>query len=467
MNEFNILFQEPLPAEEIAQLLKTTPAALEHFEKAYQEQILDANYTDGGLFDLYAKQVRNLFKSGSNKTCDQSLIDQIVRELMTNTKKIVFRSGDDSCCHEMIQASTIKNPVTNESLKNLPLDTRPQLTGRLVKKDIGPMGYPLVLTMYKKAMTDDNEQSRRLAYHLFRQGLDVLDLDPVLYDMLGANPVSMGYWLPKIANAVQKHGFFKIPNTIIIKVPLPVLQLTRLDFNSLNQTTKTIVNQFCHQIFELDDNKEYFVKTGVFSSKFDFRNAHVHGASEVQTLGEYLLFITNQSVMMASPLAKPSIYGAATTNEWVVRDFIPDVENNPTIYKGLPLRVEYRIFADFDTKQILACCNYWDPDLLKQRFSQGSDKDSPHNKHDYVIIQMHEAHMQHQFDQTKDKISDEVQKLLFDSELKGQWAVDIMKNGDDYYLIDMSPAENSALYNHIPERLRKPSAPIDWLPTSL
>ena len=39
------------------------------------------------------------------------------------------------------------------------------------------------------------------------------------------------------------------------------------------------------------EDKEYFIKTGTYSSKFDFRNARVSGPKEVRELGEYLLFI--------------------------------------------------------------------------------------------------------------------------------------------------------------------------------
>lgn len=56
---------------------------------------------------------------------------------------------------------------------------------------------------------------------------------------------------------------------------------------------------------------------------------------------------------MASPLTAPCIYGAATTIEWVVRDFIQDKENSPYIYKGMPLHTEYRIFVDCDSKTVI------------------------------------------------------------------------------------------------------------------
>ena len=49
---------------------------------------------------------------------------------------------------------------------------------------------------------------------------------------------------------------------------------------------------------------------------------------------------------MAGPLSFPCIYGVSTTNEWVVREFIPDKEGNPCIYHGLPLHTEYRVFVD-------------------------------------------------------------------------------------------------------------------------
>ena len=135
--------------------------------------------------------------------------------------------------------------------------------------------------------------------------------------------------------------------------------------------------------------KEYFVKTGVFSSKYDFRNAHVHGEKEVQELGEYLLFISHQAVALTFPTNNVCMYGAATTNEWCVREYIPDKENNPCIYKGLPLHTEYRIFVDFDSKEVIGVFPYWEPNTMKQRFGHEEDSDSPHQIHDYIIYQAH------------------------------------------------------------------------------
>ena len=67
----------------------------------------------------------------------------------------------------------------------------------------------------------------------------------------------------------------------------------------LTPATLRIVDEFCYKAFELDPQKEYFIKTGTYSSKFDFRNAHVVGEREVNELGEYLLFIHYQALCHA------------------------------------------------------------------------------------------------------------------------------------------------------------------------
>ena len=49
-----------------------------------------------------------------------------------------------------------------------------------------------------------------------------------------------------------------------------MLQLSRLDYGRLTSGTMKVVDQFCFQVFDLDTTKDYFIKTGTFSSKFDF-----------------------------------------------------------------------------------------------------------------------------------------------------------------------------------------------------
>ena len=298
-------------------------------------------------------------------------------------------------------------------------------------------------------------------YNHFRQGLDILDLDGIAYEMLGMNPNAMSHWLPELIRANDAHGFFKIPKTVIAKVPLTLLQLTRTDYMNLTATTKAIINQWAMSAFGLELDKDYFIKTGTYSSKFDFRNCHVYGEKEVAELGEYLTFIQFQASQMASPLSQPIIYGVSTTNEWVVREFIPDKENNPVIYKGLPLHTEYRLFIDADTNQVLGCSPYWDPEVMKKRFDEHRDG---HDEHDAITYAIHEDTLMRRFNENKDMIVNRVKELLPDLQLHGQWSLDIMQNGDDFWLIDMALAENSAGYDkYVKPTDRKPSQE-NWIP---
>ncbi len=449
--------QQSLTKDELAHILKTDRQVLEAFEQSYNVNVLDT--VSDNFFEVNAKQAASehegIVPSESDPSL-QGLMSRIVEEFIAQTDIYRFNGHDVSITesHEYT-----KPHVTIEELKAIPEDVRPWCAGTLMRKGIDeePAYYTLA-EMYNIWMNKHD----RYAYHLFRQGMDILDLDPVTYQMIGTNPNSMGYWLPRMAEAIKNQSFFKIPDTTIIKVPLCLLQLTRLEYGELNRTTLDIVDEYCKAVFGLEEDKSYFIKTGTYSSKYDFRNAKVTGAKEVRELGEYLLFIHYQALQMAQPLTNPCIYGVSTTNEWVVRDFIPDKENNPCIYKGMPLHTEYRVFVDFDDNSVLGINPYWDPMVMKNHFERKSETD-PHAFHDYTIYAAHEEKLMNRYHANKQKVINAIHDMLPDAELTGQWSIDVMQNGDDFYIIDMALAQNSALIECVPKELRK-TTPENWIP---
>lgn len=460
---FNFLKVKSIDKNQIAEMLKVEPKALQAFEEAYKTQVLSDTISDN-LFEVNAKQAASLHEGIECTEIPNldSIIDRIVNELVSLTPIWEFDGQTGKYLDYLAEIPS--DEVTLEEVNSIPEPFRPQLTGSLMKRDIGEPSYLVLLDQYRRYLTEKNPKKRQQWYHLFRQGLDILDIDTITYQIIGKNPNSMGYWLPEIVPAVVEHGFFKIPKTTIIKVPETLLQLTRCEYSTLTRTTLDIVDEFCSKVFQLDTNKEYFIKTGTYSSKFDFRNAYVHEAKEVRELGEYLLYIHYQACMMASPLNNRSIYGVSTTNEWVVREFILDKEDNPCIYKGLPLHTEYRVFVDFDEKQVIGISPYWEPNEMKQRFGHEEDANSPHNIHDYITYSMHENTLMNRYLKNKNQIIERINELIQDIDtLSGQWSVDIMQNDKDFWLIDMAIANNSALYNCVPKHLQK-QYDIDWLP---
>lgn len=457
-----------LSKDAIAELLRVDPAALDAFETAYEKQVLSQE--PSAFFETNSRQAVGAKKAISPENFsaeyDAAYVSEmerrIVDELLAQTETYVF-DGNLGKYRKPLALSAGIESVTNEEIHRLPMGVRPQLTGNLMQIDINEPSYPYLLFFYEKFLNEANPKERKEAYHRFRQGLDILDLDTVTYEMIGTNPNSMGHWLPRLVDACAGQDFFGIPATTIAKVPMSILQLTRQEYQSLTQTTLNIVDKWAKEAFRLDISKDYFIKTGTYSSKFDFRNAHVHGAKEVGELGEYLLFIHFQALQMASPLCTPCIYGVSTTNEWVVREFIPDKEGNPSIYKGLPLHTEYRVFVDCDADRVIGIAPYWEPETMKQRFGHETDADSPHQIHDYVIYKAHEKTLMDRYYVNKDAVLDHIAQILPGLDLKGQWSIDVMQNGEDFWIIDMALAENSAFYNYVPEDLRRPIEE-NWIP---
>lgn len=463
MNLFGLSFNNIKTKDSIAKILKTDKKILKDFEDAYAKCALVDKMSDN-FFEINSRQMAQMKEGIIDTECSQldDIINRIVDELLGKT--VIFNFDGKTKIKKKIPQNLNLPIVTNEEICKLPEELRPQLTGSLCKVDINEPSYVALLSNYEMYKKETNIKKKQSLYGMFRQGLDILDIDPITYEMIGMNPNSMGYWLPSLIEATIKHNFFKIPKTTIIKVPISVLQLTRLDYSSLTRTTLDIVDKFCQKVFNLDENEDYFIKTGTYSSKYDFRNARVYDSKEIRELGEYLLFIHYQACQMASSLNNCCIYGVSTTNEWVVREFIKDKENNPCIYKGLPLHTEYRVFVDFDTKQVLGVNPYWDPNVMKQRFGNEDDSDKPDMTHDYIIYTMHEDILMKRYNENVDKVIENIQFLLNDIEcLCGQWSIDIMQNGEDFWIIDMALAINSALNECVPKGLLKPIEE-NWIP---
>lgn len=456
-----------LTKDNIAQLLKTTPEALTAFEQAYQTASLYKEESPETLFAINSRQAHDhLAEQHANTLPDH--VDESYLNKLTN------RIVDELLCISDTKRlpDNKQTPVTWEEVKQLPKELRPNLTGHMMTRDINEPAYIQLLTTYHEMINESNPKKAEMLYGMFRQGLDILDLDSITYEILGMNQNSMSHWLPALQESIKDTNFFKIPETKIVKVPLTLLQLTRCDYTQLSPTTLDIVNKWTYEAFDLDENKTYFIKTGTYSSKFDFRNAKVTTPKEVHELGSYLLFIHYQALQMASPIhvfgdklfSKPvSHYGVSTTNEWVVREYIEDKENNPCIYHGMPLHTEYRVFIDCDTDEILGISPYWRPDVMKQRFGHEIDAHTPDNTHDYVIYSMHEETLMKRYENNKNTVLTHVKELLPNLHLNGQWSLDIMQNGDDFWLIDMATADLSALSDCVPKGLLRKSKE-NWIP---
>jgi hypothetical protein len=433
LNGINKKDKNEMTVEKAVKIFKNSKEKFEEFEEFYKKNVLTEipeNY-----FEVNSRQATD--KVATAGEIDYELVKRIVDELADGTRLIEIKNS------KVIEKTLTceNNPITDiNELIELDKGKQVQFTKNFSKFDISPVESLKTLMFFAKHN-----------YGMFRGGLETLDLSPTLYKILDNNMNQMGYWLPKVAEISP----FKIPDTKIMKVPLSLLQLGRVfEYNELTPTTFKIINEYCKKVFELDLNSTYFIKNGVFSSKFDFRNAKVTTPQEVAELGQYLFYIHQQACQMASLLNNKSIYGCGTTNEWIVREYIESPVKE-TIYMGLPLNTEYRIFVDFDTKAILSDNQYWNKEVMNKRFEENRNS---HDVHDVITYNMASERLEKTYNENIDKVKEMVQELLNNNiEMTGQWSVDIMQVENDFYLIDMALAENSFYYDSVPKELRKPT----------
>lgn len=260
--------------------------------------------------------------------------------------------------------------------------------------------------------------------------LSVSDLTMKTYKRFGDNPNSLYNWIDAVEKALDKSDTeLKSPVTKVFRLPIELAQFIRLEYQDTSQHDKDLFNQIIFDAFDLEDDKTYFIKTGTFSSKFQFANAK---CSKPREMGEYFQVINNFAMMV----------GAGHTIDLVVREYIEDVENNPTIYNGMPLRTEFRAFVDCDKDEIIGIVPYWHPIVMKRALSAGL---ADSIQQDYQTYLRHEDKLNREYNDNIARVRKEIQNILPNLKLTGQYSVDIMKNGDDLYVIDLDLMSESAL----------------------
>lgn len=192
--------------EEIAKLLSTNPKALEDFEKAYSINALSPEEIPENFFEVNSRQAVAMNTNREVKESPQlnDIKNRIVNELLQKCSTWKFDGHSVSINNNL--GTTIESPVTNEEINGLPENMRPQLTGNLMKTDMKEPSYIILLENYKNFLKEKNPKNRELFYHLFRQGLDILDLDEITRRIIATNKNSMGFWLPQIIEPALTGG---------------------------------------------------------------------------------------------------------------------------------------------------------------------------------------------------------------------------------------------------------------------
>lgn len=243
-------------------------------------------------------------------------------------------------------------------------------------------------------------------------------------------PENFSYWYPKILDFGQfKHANI-ISNQVFTESDIDILQKTdsieKVNWEEIDQVLKPTLDK-------MKPYKYYSIKNGTFSNKFQFNTC----LTTKYNLSENFWKIQYQSCM----------YDTGGYTEIVVRDAIPyNMFETPTIYEGLPLRPELRVFYSMKDKKILYTVNYWDYDYCINNINVKSDK---------IVFEWFSKRPEttERLKELVDIVYKYIDNVKFSSQLTGIWSIDFMyvtDMSDDIngvYLIDMARAERSAYYD--------------------
>lgn len=245
-------------------------------------------------------------------------------------------------------------------------------------------------------------------------------------------PENFSNWYPHIIDFGEfKHADI-VSNQIFTYEETEIMRETdvfnKVDWNKLNEIlTPTLEKMKPYRL--------YSIKNGCFSNKFDYETS----LATKETLAECLWKINYQSAMLDT--------GGYT--ELVVREIIPNTvgAHNPTIYNGMPLKEEIRVFYNMDTKDIEYMVDYWDYDYCSSNLHTVNDRiifDYFHNKIGNRLIN----HTEYLQDVLMNSIKAKIETLKFDEKLTGIWSIDFLwSDADNIYLIDMARGNRSAYWD--------------------
>lgn len=88
----------------------------------------------------------------------------------------------------------------------------------------------------------------------------------------------------------------------------------------------------------------------------------------------------------------------------------------------------------------------------------------PDAYHDYCTYSVAEEKLMKRYEENKERVLDHVLNIVrCNEQMHGQWSMDIMQNGNDFWFIDMATASESVLKECIPKgKLKKMKE--NWIP---
>lgn len=246
------------------------------------------------------------------------------------------------------------------------------------------------------------------------------------YNDLALSKNNLSYWYPRIKNCG-----IKVPVTQVFKVPEEMVKAFYLEGDKRPQQyyLDVIYRWIRDEIYPaLTIKGLLFMKNGAFSNKFNFSDCIP--LNNPLSIAACLVDLEYTSLM----------FGTGGNTELVFRERIVN-HDSPTIYNGMPLQPEFRVFYDFDNHKALYIVNYWDWNYCFDSISR--------NKTDAIIYSNHYPSIERIYNANKDNVMKTVEDAMKDNnDFTGIWSIDILQDETgEFWLIDMAEGYCSAYWD--------------------
>ncbi len=255
------------------------------------------------------------------------------------------------------------------------------------------------------------------------------------YNDLAGSPNNLSFWFPKIEDVGNGNDLL-IPKTVIQPVPPEITELFFMEKRDMTQVQimeeiyKWVRDTFYPAARKVLTGPLWFIKNGSFSNKFEFNLCMCRGG-DLMELTSSIVNINYKSLC----------FDTGGSTELIAREFIDAPQNATTIYSGMPLRCEIRVFYDFDRHQAIYAKNYWDWEYCHEVISRDPT--------DKIVYEAMYPQLDSRFQEVSQFAVELVERSLANvTGLKGIWSVDLMEAGDKkFYLIDMALGTYSAYWD--------------------
>lgn len=239
------------------------------------------------------------------------------------------------------------------------------------------------------------------------------------------------YWFAQV-----KGCGFRVPETKIIQMPLKLWSGMHRQLDGLQKGFLEKLGRFVEANWDLvpgdlDIDGRMFYRSGTCSGKFCMRENSIVNSKDEIPLRIFNTFYEGEC------LGKPE------SVHLVFREFIETSYDRPSIYEGLKLNTEFRVFYDFDRHRFIQGFDYWgDHDPMMEGIPDGEQEGYERT---YPVLE-------EEFSRLLPVLERECEEKLKDVCLRGRWSVDFMWSGTEFVLIDMALMEHS----HFADRVTDP-----------